>query len=756
MSKGQRSIGKYELLDLLGRGGMAEVWKGFDPNLQRYVAIKILHTDLQNDPDFIKRFEREARAIASLRHPHIVQVHDFQLVDPTESGNIRAYMVMKYIEGSTLTEYIHRTSRVGKFPSAADIIHLFATVGTAIDYAHQKGMIHRDIKPSNIILDKRAHSRYQIGEPVLTDFGIVKLIGASTGTLSGWWVGTPSYISPEQAQGHQGNERSDIYSLSVILYEICTGTRPFLGETPLSIIMQHISNTPTSPELINPNIPPALAEVIMCGLAKDPEARFPNASALTEALTQTLNPSPPLGPGSRPYPLDSTGGQSNRTPVLPSDTPPSPISPLPHAALSTPQFATASDGGQRASMTPPGALPPSSLIGMPSTSAQSLTPVLRSPESSSGTGFPRGKQHAHRIVLYIALFALLLVGSNLGTFYLASQLSSVPPTTIVGQAYFVSSGQLSNNLTQGINDELQINVHGIPQPASGKRYYAWLSSDSGQSSTTYLLLGALTVNAGNIDFLYPGDASHTNLLGSNSQFLITEESPSTVQPNQPSLNQERYRAGLPHILGSNGLSSVNPLDAYRYLLYDSSIWTGIHSSLEVQFYQNMQKVLAFANDTSSASLQTEAVRILDYLVGTTQLKAGGEPCSFPVGNTMLDTVNVPLLSGLTTSSYAQLITTQMSYISSASDATSDIVSLTNQINTSLQSVENSLVLVRKDAEIVACANNQSSVGSTFADMGTQADHAFYGYVDSSGNVQEGVVWIHENIQRLAVFNVSKV
>src|SRR5437868_5054748 len=228
MSTGQQRIGKYELHELLGRGGMAEVWKAFDPNLQRYVAIKILHADLQNDSDFIKRFEREARAIASLRHPHIVQVHDFQLVDPTESGNVRAYMVMKYIEGSTLTEYIHRTSRVGKFPSAADIIHLFTSVGTAIDYAHQKGMIHRDIKPSNIILDKRAPSRYLIGEPVLTDFGIVKLIGASTGTLSGWWVGTPSYISPEQAQGRPGNERSDIYSLSVILYEICTGTRPFL------------------------------------------------------------------------------------------------------------------------------------------------------------------------------------------------------------------------------------------------------------------------------------------------------------------------------------------------------------------------------------------------------------------------------------------------------------------------------------------------------------------------------------------------
>src|SRR5438045_782111 len=271
MSTGQRRIGKYELHQLLGRGGMAEVWKAFDPNLQRYVAIKILHADLQSDGDFIKRFEREARVIASLRHPHIVQVHDFQLADSTESGNTRAYMVMKYIEGPTLTEYMRRTSRAGNFPPTVDLIHLFTSVAAAIDYAHQHGMIHRDIKPSNIMLDKGARSRYSIGEPVLTDFGIVKLMGASTGTLSGWWIGTPAYISPEQAQGHPGNERSDIYSLGVILYETCAGVRPFQGDSPVSIIVQHINSTPKPPQLINPHISPALSDVILQSLAKDPD-----------------------------------------------------------------------------------------------------------------------------------------------------------------------------------------------------------------------------------------------------------------------------------------------------------------------------------------------------------------------------------------------------------------------------------------------------------------------------------------------------
>src|SRR5438045_1773751 len=141
MSTGQRRIGKYELHQLLGRGGMAEVWKAFDPQLQRYVAIKILHADLQQDADFIKRFEREARAIASLRHRHIVRVHDFQLADYSEFGNVKAYMVMQYVEGPTLTEYIRHIWAGGNFPPVEDLVHLFTTIGSAVDYAHRRGMI---------------------------------------------------------------------------------------------------------------------------------------------------------------------------------------------------------------------------------------------------------------------------------------------------------------------------------------------------------------------------------------------------------------------------------------------------------------------------------------------------------------------------------------------------------------------------------------------------------------------------------------
>ena len=287
--RGPQRLGKYELQEQLGRGGMAEVWKAFDTQLQRYVAIKILHADLQSDPEFITRFTREARVIASLHHPNIVKIHDFQTIQQPGSTIPIAYMVMDYIEGRTLAQYIQNTSRANQFPPPADILYLFTAISKAIDYAHQKGMIHRDIKPANILLDKREMGLNAVGEPVLTDFGIAKLIDTASGTVSGVWLGTPLYISPEQAQGQPGNERSDIYSLGVILYEICSGRQPFRGESATAIRWQHIHSLPPPPSLLNTNISPALAQVILRAMAKDPADRFSSAFALTAAADRRVS-----------------------------------------------------------------------------------------------------------------------------------------------------------------------------------------------------------------------------------------------------------------------------------------------------------------------------------------------------------------------------------------------------------------------------------------------------------------------------------
>src|SRR5260370_32534845 len=207
MSKEQfKRLGKYELQQRLGQGGMAEVWKALDTQLQRYVAIKVLHANLQEDPNFITRFEQEAQLIASLHHPNIVQIHDFQVSRPPESPSTIAYMVMAYIEGQTFADYIGNTSARGKIPSPTDLVNLFTSISLAIDYAPQTAIIHPDTKPSSVLLDKHNTARNPMGEPILTDFGLAKLLRVSAGTMTVTQLVTPLYTSPEQARGYPGNE----------------------------------------------------------------------------------------------------------------------------------------------------------------------------------------------------------------------------------------------------------------------------------------------------------------------------------------------------------------------------------------------------------------------------------------------------------------------------------------------------------------------------------------------------------------------
>ncbi len=282
MSTNPIRIDKYELQELLKRDDVAEIWKAFDTQARRYVAIKFLRANLQADPDFMARFQREMPVIAALHHPNIVQYNDYSISQSSGPGIITAYIVMNYVDGGTLADYTQNTSRQGKFLPVADIVRLFTTIGMALDYAHKQGIIHGQLKPTNILLDKRNMSRNSTGEPVVTDFGVLKLLGGSvgtTGSTGGWRSGVPLYTAPEQITGSPGDERSDIYSLGIMLYEICAGTPPFSGNNPANVMMQHINTIPTLPALINPALPAALTTIIMRSIAKDPWARFPSASA---------------------------------------------------------------------------------------------------------------------------------------------------------------------------------------------------------------------------------------------------------------------------------------------------------------------------------------------------------------------------------------------------------------------------------------------------------------------------------------------
>ncbi len=288
----KKQLGKYDIIERLGRGGMAEVYRAYQPSLDRYVAIKLLHPFLADDPEFKDRFEREARNVARLRHPNIVQVYDFEFDVESESY----YMVMELIEGHTLKDRLNSLN--GQPLPTEEILRITSEAAEALAYAHARGMIHRDVKPANLMLDSD-------GRVVLTDFGIAKIVTGHQFTASGGMVGTPSYMAPEQGLGEAGDERSDLYSLGVILFQLTTGRLPYDAETPLATILKHVNEPIPSPRQFNPETPAAIERIILKALAKDPEDRFQSADEmLTQlkavtgpALTEVASASPlPAGP----------------------------------------------------------------------------------------------------------------------------------------------------------------------------------------------------------------------------------------------------------------------------------------------------------------------------------------------------------------------------------------------------------------------------------------------------------------------------
>ncbi len=511
-----RHLGKYELQTQLGRGGMAEVWKAFDPQLHRYVAIKLMLTELREDPDFLVRFEREARLVASLDHPNIVRIHDFQISQPPESETPTPYMVMDYVKGQTFSDYIGSTSRKGKIPSWNDIVYLFATTSRALDYAHQKGMIHRDIKPANILLDQRlpGTGTRTMGEPILTDFGVARMQGVQTGTILGSVVGTPLYIAPEQALGQHGDRRCDLYSLGIILYEITTGVTPFRAETTIAILMQHLHEQPTSPILINPQIPPAVSEIILKSIAKRPEDRYASATDMTMALAQALN-----------IPLPGRSSSSISSAGLSPDTAPSPRRPTSRVAPDAGYSPVRAEeyGQQPETMTPSYSRPPQ----VPSSS---YTPyfgfVPEGPEPIQGQGMPQAsnpdssqkRSSTKRAILLGLLIFIVLLGGGLGIVALATNNSSpTAPTSVSGQVLFFQS----THAKAGNYDQIQIDMSHIPPPPPGYVYYAWLVSNTLENGPAHW---QLIYNKGTLHLDKKSYTGYTNLLQPNTLFLITKES----------------------------------------------------------------------------------------------------------------------------------------------------------------------------------------------------------------------------------------
>lgn len=266
-------IGSYRVIEPVGSGGMATVYRAHHERLDRIVAIKVIHKNFTNEPDFLARFEREARIVAQLEHPNIVPVYDYNEFDG------QPYIVMKYIKGATLKDRLTE-----KHLSYREIKPIFTHISLALSYAHHKNILHRDIKPSNIVLDEQ-------GNAYLTDFGLARIAQSGSSTMSAdVMLGTPHYISPEQAQGLTNvDHRSDIYSLGIVLYEMCTGRTPFIGDTSYAIIHSQIYTPPPPPRTINPDLSPEIERVILRALEKQPDQRYATVDELLHAFNNALN-----------------------------------------------------------------------------------------------------------------------------------------------------------------------------------------------------------------------------------------------------------------------------------------------------------------------------------------------------------------------------------------------------------------------------------------------------------------------------------
>jgi serine/threonine protein kinase len=268
-----KTIGKVRIDKYLARGGMAEVYLGTHLTLDRQVAVKVLHSYIEEDPDLLARFHREAKVVAGLRHPNIVQIYDFDAVDG------HPYIVMEYLKGPSLATYLRGLHKRNERIQHHQVARLLKALTSSLDYAHEQGMIHRDIKPGNILLHRKTED-IPLDKPlpsdveaVLTDFGLVRIANTASQTASGMVSGTPAYMSPEQARGDPIDHRTDIYSLGIVLYEMLAGRVPFEADSTLTVIYKQIHDPP--PPI--PGISPAVQKVIDRTLTKQPEDRYPTS-----------------------------------------------------------------------------------------------------------------------------------------------------------------------------------------------------------------------------------------------------------------------------------------------------------------------------------------------------------------------------------------------------------------------------------------------------------------------------------------------
>lgn len=406
--------GRYQLRDLLGEGGMASVHLAYDSVLDRQVAIKTLHTELGREQAFRERFRREAQSVAKLTHTNIVSV--FDTGEDVLDGMTTPYIVMEYVEGRPLGSLLDQDiAQYGAMP-ADKALRITADVLAALEISHEMGLVHRDIKPGNVMMTKRNVVK-------VMDFGIARAMqsGVTSMTQTGMVVGTPQYLSPEQALGRAVDARSDLYSVGIMLFQLTTGRLPFEADSPLAIAYAHVQEEPVAPSSVNRSLPPAVDALVARALKKNPNERFPSAEAMRDEclrVAQSLHAAAPsIVPGARtsngagvasavfppvdqaapaPGPVQSPYQPGPYGPPTPAPTPP----PTPAPSYGYPQ-----QGGY---LTPPGASAYSPQQGVSTPPPYNLTPQYPTPQPGSGSG--GGRKSTKGVVVGSIVVAVVAVG----------------------------------------------------------------------------------------------------------------------------------------------------------------------------------------------------------------------------------------------------------------------------------------------------------------------------------------------------------
>ncbi|MDX1600046.1 MAG: protein kinase [Anaerolineales bacterium] len=460
-----RTLSKVEIKRRLGRGGMAEVYLGRHTTLDRPVAVKILQAHLQEEEDLKRRFMAEARSVAGLRHPNIVQVFDYDVVDG------RPYIVMELLRGISLADYLTELHQSGLTLPLSTVSRLIKKLASALDYAHERGIIHRDVKPANVMLrqgnneiDPTAPLPPDV-EPILTDFGVARLTHSTTQTATGTVLGTPAYMSPEQVRGADIDSRSDIYSLGIVLYELLSGEPPFNHETtPAAVLVKHLNEDP--PPV--PQVSPGVQTILRKTLAKNPAQRYQQAGELAAALEAETTATVP--PGSSHVKQPTAAGKSGRS------------------------F-------------------PLACWGIAALAAMGLLAVLA-------------------VGGFLGWRSLQAHGSATEAPTPAVAAATEPPTAVPGSTPSPTSAQLDPSepvgsaLLQG--SSLTMQLDGVPAPPQGFTYHVWLSpSDEGAQPVS---LGAAEHTGEQLSFSHQGEAA---FVGRAAALLISLEPDPDPNPSAP-------------------------------------------------------------------------------------------------------------------------------------------------------------------------------------------------------------------------------